>query len=601
MAYNQLTSLDYFEIKNALRDYLRANSEFTDYDFEGSTLGTLLDVLAYNTYYTAFNANMSVNETFLDSATLRDNVVARAKELGYTPRSAVAAAAAVNLNVTLSGVNLPQSVFLKRGNSFLTNVDETVYQYVLLDDVQANVLPDNSINFTDIKIYEGLYISNTYTVPAYTGSYSIILQNQNIDTSSIRINVYESSNSSSFQKFVQSDNILNVGATSPTYFVTEVEDENYKITFGDGIFGKKLIAGQVVEISYLTTNADATNGASVFTYNGLIADVAGNTNFTVAVNGTTTLTKAFGGAGIESIESIKQNAPASFGAQNRAVTTLDYEAIVRRIYPAISDIISYGGEEDNPPEYGKVKVAIKPRELSFLSSYTKNLILQEIKKYAVAAVTPEIVDPSIIFVELNSRVYYDQSSTNLNSNQLKERVISNLTKYIQLSDTEKFGGKFRYSKAISTIDASDKAIKSNLTDIIMRKDFYPALNSSAYYEFCLSNPFDDDIDTQTLVSTGFVVQQYPNNIVYLEDRGSKVVLYRLDSQTGDKIVLNSEQGEIDYVKGDVRLYNLNIIKGSFSDNKIEIRLKPQYNDIIAKRQIYLDVDIEKSSFTLIQE
>jgi hypothetical protein len=601
MAYNQLTSLDYFEIKNALRDYLRANSDFSDYDFEGSTLGTLLDVLAYNTYYTSFNANMSVNETFLDSATLRDNVVARAKELGYTPRSAVAASAAVTLNVTLSGVTLPQSVFLKRGNAFITNVNDTVYQYVLLDDVQANVLPDNSVNVPDIKIYEGLYISNNYTVPAYTGSYSILLQNQNIDTSSIRINVYESSNSSSFEKFVQSDNILNVGASSPTYFVTEVEDENYKITFGDGIFGKKLIAGQVIEISYLTTNADETNGASVFTYNGLITDVAGGSSFNVAVNSVTTLTKAFGGAGVESIESIKMNAPASFGAQNRAVTTLDYEAIVRKIYPAISDIISYGGEEDNPPEFGKVKVAIKPRELSFLSSYTKNLILQEIKKYAVAAVTPEIVDPSIIFVELNSRVYYDQSSTNLNSNQLKERVVTNLAKYVQLSDTEKFGGKFRYSKAISTIDASDKSIRSNLTNIIMRKDFYPALNSSAYYEFCLSNSFDDDIDTQTLVSTGFVVQQYPNFIVYLEDRGSKVVLYRLDSQTGDKIVLNSEQGEIDYVKGDVRLYNLNIIKGSFSDNKIEIRLKPQYNDIVAKRQIYLDVDIEKSSFTLIQE
>jgi hypothetical protein len=601
MAYNQLTSLDYFEIKNALRDYLRANSDFSDYDFEGSTLGTLLDVLAYNTYYTSFNANMSVNETFLDSATLRDNVVARAKELGYTPRSAVAASAAVTLNVTLSGVTLPQSVFLKRGNAFITNVNDTVYQYVLLDDVQANVLPDNSVNVPDIKIYEGLYISNNYTVPAYTGSYSILLQNQNIDTSSIRINVYESSNSSSFEKFVQSDNILNVGASSPTYFVTEVEDENYKITFGDGIFGKKLVAGQVIEISYLTTNADETNGASVFTYNGLITDVAGGSSFNVAVNSVTTLTKAFGGAGVESIESIKMNAPASFGAQNRAVTTLDYEAIVRKIYPAISDIISYGGEEDNPPEFGKVKVAIKPRELSFLSSYTKNLILQEIKKYAVAAVTPEIVDPSIIFVELNSRVYYDQSSTNLNSNQLKERVVTNLAKYVQLSDTEKFGGKFRYSKAISTIDASDKSIRSNLTNIIMRKDFYPALNSSAYYEFCLSNSFDDDIDTQTLVSTGFVVQQYPNFIVYLEDRGSKVVLYRLDSQTGDKIVLNSEQGEIDYVKGDVRLYNLNIIKGSFSDNKIEIRLKPQYNDIVAKRQIYLDVDIEKSSFTLIQE
>lgn len=601
MAYNQLTSLDYFEIRNALRDYLRANSDFSDYDFEGSTLGMLLDVLAYNTYYTSFNANMLVNESFLDSATLRDNVVSLAKQLGYTPRSAVAASCAVNLNVTLTGNNLPQSIFLRRGNAFLTNVNETLYQYVLLDDVQASVLPDNTVNLENLKIYEGTYISNRYTVPAYTGSYSVVLQNSNIDTSTIRINVFESSNSSSFQKFVQSDNILNVGSNSPTYFVTEIEDENYKITFGDGIFGKKLVAGQVIEISYLTTNAAATNGASIFTYNGVITDVAGTGSFTTTVNSVTSLTKAFGGEDIESIDSIKRNAPASFGAQNRAVTSLDYEAIIRRIYPAIADVISYGGEEENPPEYGKVKVAIKPRNLNFLSSYTKGLILQELKKYSVAAITPEIVDPSIIFVELYSRIFYDQSQTNLTSDQIKQKIIANLTNYISLSDTEKFGGKFRYSKSISTIDASDNSVRSNLTDIRMRKDFYPSLNNSAYYEFCFNNPFDDDIDVQTLVSTGFVVQQYPNYIVYIEDRDSKVVLYRLDSQTGDKIILNSEQGEIDYVKGDVRLYDLTIIKGSFLDNKIEIRLKPQYNDIVAKRQVYLDVDIEKSSFTLIQE
>ena len=601
MAYNQLTSLDYFEIRNALRDYLRANSDFSDYDFEGSTLGMLLDVLAYNTYYTSFNANMLVNESFLDSATLRDNVVSLAKQLGYTPRSAVAASSAVNLNVTLTGNNLPQSVFLRRGNAFLTNVNETLYQYVLLDDVQANVLPDNTVNFENLKIYEGTYITNRYTVPAYTGSYSVVLQNSNIDTSTIRVNVFESANSSSFEKFFQSDNILNVGGNSPTYFVTEVEDENYKVTFGDGIFGKKLIAGQVIEISYLTTNAAATNGASVFTYNGVITDVAGTGSFTTTVNSVTSLTKAFGGEDIESIDSIKRNAPASFGAQNRAVTSLDYEAIIRRIYPAIADVISYGGEEENPPEYGKVKVAIKPRNLNFLSSYTKGLILQELKKYSVAAITPEIVDPSIIFVELSSRIFYDQSQTNLTSDQVKQKIIANLTNYINLSDTEKFGGKFRYSKAISTIDASDTSIRSNLTDIRMRKDFYPSLNNSAYYEFCFNNPFDDDIDVQTLVSTGFVVQQYPNFIVYIEDRDSKVVLYRLDPQTGDKIILNAEQGEIDYAKGDVRLYDLRIIKGSFLDNKIEIRLKPQYNDIVAKRQVYLDVDIEKSSFTLIQE
>jgi len=601
MAYNQLTNLDYFDIKNALIDYLRANSTFSDYDFEGSTLSMLLDVLAYNTYYTSFNANMLVNESFLDSATLRDNVVSLAKQLGYTPRSAVAAATAVNLNATLNGTTIPKSVFLKRGNAFITIVDETLYQYVLLDDVQTAVLPNNTVDFQNIKIYEGLYISNRYTVPAYTGAYNVVLQNANIDTSSIRVNVFESATSSSFEKFVQSDNILNVGGQSPTYFVTEVEDENYKLSFGDGIFGKKLIPGQVVEISYLVTNASATNGATVFTYNGVITDVAGGVNFSITVNSVTSLTKAFGGESIESIDSIKRNAPASFGAQNRAVTSLDYEAIIRRVYPATADVISYGGEEENPPEYGKVKISIKPRNLNFLSSYTKSVIIQELKKYSVGAVTPEIVDPSIIFVELISRIFYNQSITNLNSDQIKQRVIANLTNYIRLSDTEKFGGKFKYSKAISTIDASDRSISSNLTDIRMRKDFYPSLNNNAYYEFCFNNPFDDDIDVQTLVSTGFVVQQYPNNIVYIEDRDLKIVLYRLDSQTGDKIVLNSEQGEIDYKKGDIRLYNLNIIKGSFSDNKIEIRLKPLYNDIISKRQVYLDVDIEKSSFTLIQE
>lgn len=601
MAYNQLVSLDYFEIKNALRDYLRANSDFTDYDFEGSTLGVLLDLLAYNTYYTAFNANMSVNECFLDSATLRDNVVARAKELGYSPRSAVSSSSAVTFNATLQGINIPQSVFLKRGNAFLTNVDDVLYQYALLDDVQANVLPDNTVNIENLKIYEGSYISTKHTVSAHTGSYSIKLDNQNIDTSTIRVNVYESASSSTFEKFVVSDNILNVGPTSPTYFITEVEDENYNITFGDGIFGKKVTSNQVIEISYLITNAAATNGAYIFTYNGIISDVSGNTNFTVRVNSITTLTKSFGGTSIESIESIKQNAPASFGAQNRAVTSLDYEAIIRKIYPATSDIITYGGEEENPPEFGKVKISIKPTSLSFLSSYTKSIILQEIKKYSVASVTTEIIDPSIIFIEINSRVYYNQSSTNLTGNQIKEKVISNLTKYISSSNTEKFGGKFRYSKAISTIDSSEKSIRSNLTDVIMRKDFYPSLNNSAYYEFCLNNPFDDDIDTQTITTTGFVTQQYPNYITYLEDQDYKIVLYYLNPQTGDKIILNSNQGDINYKTGDIKIYNLNIIKGSFNDNKIELRIKPQYNDIVAKRQVYLDVDIEKSFFTLIQE
>jgi hypothetical protein len=601
MAYNQLTNLDYSDIKNALRDYLRANSDFSDYDFEGSTLGMLLDVLAYNTYYTAFNANMVVNEAFLDSATVRDNVVALAKQLGYVPRSAVAASAAIDLRLNLSsGTNLPETVFLKRGNAFLSNVNDALYQFVVLDDVQAQVLPDDTAYFPALKVYEGSFVSNRYPVTS-NNQFTVTLNNAGIDTTSIRVNVYESQNSNSFEKFQQSDNILNVGPDSPSYFVNEVEDENYKITFGDGIFGKKLTSGQVVEISYIVTSGDLTNGTSNFTFAGVVTDIAGNTNFAYSVNNLTVLTKAFGGSAIENIDSIKVNAPAMYGTQNRAVTATDYTAIIRRAYPAAADVITYGGEEADPPEYGKVKIAIKPRNLTYLSSYTKNLITSEIKKYSVASVIPELVDASVIFIELTSRVFYDQTTTNQTADAIKGKVIENLSKYIQSSDTEKFGGKFRYSKFISTIDSSDRSIRSNLTNVTMRKDFYPSLNNNAYYELCFNNPFDNDIDTQTLTSTGFVVQQYPNYVVYLEDRGEKIVLYRLDSQTGDKIVLNDSQGLINYAKGEVRVFNLNIIKGTFADNKIEVRLKPQYNDILAKREVFLDVDIDKSSFTLIQE
>lgn len=601
MPYNQLTSLDYFDIKAALRDYLRANSDFSDYDFEGSALGHLLDVLAYNTYYTAFNANMLINETFLDSATLRDNVVSLAKQLGYSPRSTVSSSAAVDLDVTItSDTTLPETVVLKQGTSFLTFVDSGYYQYVILDDVQSSVNSFGIASFDGLKIYEGSFVTNRYAVTS-TKQFTITLNNSGIDTSTIKVKVYENDSSTSSTNYVLSDNLLNVSPTSNVFYVNEVEDENYKIYFGDGIFGRALTPGQVVEVSYVVTNGSLLNGASNFTFNGVITDTSNNTNFNYQASNITVLTKSFGGAEIESIDSIKMNAPAMYGAQNRAVTSTDYASIIRRIYPAIADVISFGGEEADPPEYGKVKICIKPKNYNFLSSYTKRIIIDEIKKYSVASVTPEIVDPSIIFIEANSRIFYNPSETNISSNKLKGEIIRNLEKYLSESSTEKFGGKFRYSKLVSTIDSTNKAIRSNLTDIVMRKDFYPSLNNNTYYEFCFNNPFDDDIDTQTLVSTGFVVQEYPNNVVYIEDRDEKIVLYRLDKQTGTKIILKNNIGSINYSKGEIKIYSLNIIKGTFSDNKIEIRLKPQFNDIIAKREIFLDVDIDKSNFTLIQE
>jgi hypothetical protein len=598
MPYNQLTNLDYFDIRNSLRDYLRANSDFTDYDFEGSVLSNMLDVLAYNTYYTAFNANMVANEVFLDSATLRDNVVAVAKQLGYIPRSYTSPEASVTIDFDISSSSSVSTIVFKRGSGFLTTVDNTLYQYVLQDDVKAPVI-NNSASFNNLRIYEGTIVTNYYTVGSEP--LVIVLDNQGIDTSTIRVNVFESSQSSSFEIYSIADNILTVTPSSKVFFVTEVEDENYRVTFGDGILGSKLTPGQYVEVSYLITAGGLTNSAKAFTFNGILEDENGSTPFTVVNSSITTNNPSFGGASIESLESIKKNAPAMFGTQNRAVTSDDYTSIVRRVYPSVADIYAYGGEESVPPEYGKVKIVIKPTNANFLTSFTKKKIVDEIRKFSVGSVTPEIIDPSIVFIELNSRVFYQSSLTNKTPDSIRSIVIKNIENYIKNSDTEKFGGKFRYSRFVSAIDSSDRSVRSNLTTITMRKDFYPSLNNKAFYELCFNNSFDKDCDDVTLTSTGFVVQQFPNFTSYIEDRDGVVVLYRLDPQTGDKIVLNSSLGKINYDIGEIMLFDLNIIKGTFDDNKIEIRLKPKTNDIMAIREMFLDVDISNSKFTIIQE
>jgi len=600
MPYNQLTNLDYFEIKSALRDYLRANSDFTDYDFEGSALGHIIDLLAYNTYYTAFNANMVANEMFLDSATLRDNVVSLAKQLGYVPRSTVSSSAAVSITLNVSGATIPESITFKKGLAFLTSVNDRLYQYNIIEDITAPVNSENQVVFSDVKIYEGSLITNRYTVTK--DDFAIILTNPGIDVSSINVKVFESSTSSTYEKYVVTDNILNVSPDSAVFYVNEIEDENYRLVFGDGIFGKKLSVNQVVEISYLVCNGSVTNNASIFTFNGvLINSQNGSTAFSTTVNNITTVVKSFGGSDIESIDSIKVNAPAMYGTQNRAVTASDYTSIIRRIYPATADVITYGGEEADPPEYGKVKISIKPKNISSLSSYSKRIIIDELKKYSVGSITPEIVDPSIIFIELNSRVFYSPNQTTLTLDDIKTKVINNIRSYSLSSDTEKFGGKFRYSKFSSVIDNSDRSIRSNLTSIKMRKDFYPSLNNSTYYELCFSNPFEYDAEVPSIVTTGFIVQKYPSYVCYLEDRKGTIVLYRLDTQTNEKIVLNSNQGTVNYIKGEIKINDLTIIQGSFSDNKIELRVNPKYNDILAKREIFLDVDIEKSTITAIQE
>ena len=603
MPYSQLNQLDFGNIKTALKEYMRSQTDFTDYDFEGSALAQLIDVLAYNTYYTAFNTNMVVNEMFLDSATLRDNVVALAKQLGYRPKSATASRAVVSATLRYTSPNAPATALLRRGKAFTALFDNTVYQYCVLDDVRVPV--NNSIAVLEnVEIFSGNIVTDYHTVNTSLRNQRFLLNNLNIDTTSIRVKVFQSAQSTAFELYDYAENILNVDPGSKVFFLTEIEDENYEIKFGDGVFGRKLENGEYVEISYLTTSGPDTNGAKVFSFNGVLEDpnVTSQTlnALSVTLTNLTTVEASAGGENSESLDRIKFNAAKNYATQDRAVTAEDYKAIVRNLYPSVADITAFGGEEDSPPEYGVVKIVVKPKYATALTSYTKKDLETKLKKYSVASVTPKIVDPSILYVEMTSNIYYDTNLTTYKSDKIKSLVIKNIEDYIELSDTEKFNGKFRYSKFTGVIDDSDNSIMSNLTNIEMRKDFYPALNSKFYYEICFKNPIVSD-DEPTIRSTGFTVREYPLDTVYIEDRMGKLVLYKLDSVTGDKQVLNANLGEIDYGTGELRMYDLIIVKGSFNDDKIEIRALPAQNDIVSAREMFLDVDITKSKFTIIQE
>ena len=598
MPYTQVANLDFEDIKVALKDYLRAQSDFTDYDFEGSALSTLIDTLAYNTYYTAFNTNMVVNELFIDSATLRDNVVAIAKQLGYRPKSATSPTAYVSFTVNYTNPTTDTELILKKGTGFIASYDNNVYQYVVLDDVKAQVINDVA-TFTDVAINEGTQLVNTFVVNTALKSQRFILDNQNIDTNTIRVKVYPTGGSFN-EPYLVADNILGVDGTSKVFFLDEIEDERYEILMGDGVLGQKLENNARIEVSYLTTAGPESNGVRTFVFSGVLENPNGvsPSAFTTSITSTTA---SAGGEEIESTSKIKYTAPKAYGTQDRAVTAQDYEAIVRQVYPATSDIIIFGGEDQDPPQYGKVFIALKPKDASYLTSLTKNQIVTELKKYTVASVEPQLIDPSILYVELTSKIYYSRSKTDQTAAQIRDKVIGGVQSYLDTSDTEKFNGKFRYSKMVGVIDDSDKAINSNLTSVTMRKDFYPSLNSTFYYELCFQNEFDVDCDEPVLSSTGFRITEYPNFDVYVEDRDGKIVLYTLDSASGEKVVLDKEVGDIDYVKGELKMYALTIIKGTFFDNRISVRVKPKSNDIKALREVYLDVDVANSSFTAYQE
>ena len=491
-----------------------------------------------------------------------------------------------------------QSHVVTSSSSYKPTFDNVIYNYVVTSSVKAQVI-NGVATFTNVPIREGTVVNNEFVVDTGSTSQRFILDNPNIDTNTIKVTVYPKGGSFN-EPYLLADNILGVNGQSKVFFVDEIEDQRYEILMGDGVLGKKLENGARIDISYLATQGPASNGVRAFVFSGVLE----NENGVSPSSFTTTIVSSVASSGGEEIETtakIKYTAPKAYGTQDRAVTAQDYEAIVRKVYPATSDIIIFGGEDQDPPEYGKVFIVLKPKDASYLTSLTKTQIIADLKKYVVASVEPEIVDPSVLFVEMTSKIYYNSGMTDQTPANIRDKVITAVQTYIDESDTEKFNGKFRYSKFVGVIDDADVSINSNLTSLMMRKDFYPSLNSTFYYEVCFQNAFDEDCDDPVLSSTGFRVTEYPNFDVYVEDRDKKIVLYRLDSVTGEKVVLDSDVGDIDYVKGELKMYALTIIKGSFFDNRISLRVRPLSNDIKAMREVYLDVDVPNSSFTAYKE
>jgi len=609
MALVNFTNLDFDQIKTSLKDYLRANSNFTDYDFEGSNLASIIDVLAYNTYISSYNANMISNEVFIDSATLRENVVALARNIGYTPRSRTAAKAVVSFFVDTTGFTTkPITLTLKKGivaTSAATFGSES-YSFSIPSDITVPVV-DGIATFGDVEIFEGSFLTANFTVTAENPAPPVryILDNPHIDTSTLEVAVRDTEASTSSKKYVFSDTLIEVTDTSCVYFVQEVEDQRYELIFGDGVFGKKLESLNYIDVSYITTNGSDGNGVSSFSFNGRVVD--NNNNLVSAgISVITTVNDSLGGKEIESVESVKRFAPKIYSTFNRAVTASDYEALIPKIYPEAESVSVFGGEELSPPQFGKVFITIKPFYGPFVPDSIKNNIKTLIKKYSVAGIVCEIQDLKFLYVEVDVNAYYNPNLAP-DANAVKTVVTNNITKYADSTELNKYGAKFKYSKFQGIVDNSHDSITSNITKIEIRRDMKPALNQSAEYELCFGNQFYiKRMSGYNIKSSGFTIFGL-SNTVYLSDlpaEGGKtgsLFFFRLQG-TNNPIIVRNNVGTIDYEKGELLLKPVNITGTSKKIQDIsiiEVSACPQSNDVIGLQDLYLQLDVGKSSVDML--
>ena len=608
MAFNQFTNLDFNDIREQIKDYLRANSNFTDFDFEGSNFSILIDTLAYNSYVTAYNTNMAVNESFIDSSTLRENVVSLARNIGYVPRSKKAATARITFGASVNA----RSVVLKKGVVALGGANNANYIFSIPEDITATPNSSGLVTFSNIEILEGNLLKKTFLVNDSQPDAKYILPNSNIDTSTIRVRTI----GTSIEEYSPYTNIFNVDAETRLYLVQEIADERYQILFGDNILGKRPPDGSRIEVTYIETSGEAANGASNFTFSGqLVAKSEGkDRNVTNNISAITTLQAAEQGDEIESIDTIKYLAPRVYASQYRAVTANDYTSLIPFLYPNVESVSAYGGEELDPPQYGKVFITIKPKNGDFLSDVAKNTIKSKLKDYTIAGIRQEFIDLKYLYVEYDSTVSYDPGTVT-STEDLYSRVTNAIVSYSKSTDINSFGGRLKYSKLLRQIDNVDTGITSNITNLVMRRNLVPAYDQLANYELCYANKFHAEVEGFNIRSSGFRISgidgtlfltDVPDTSITIPGRPAQVAPTTGSmsvikfNESNEIITVIEDAGSVDYVKGEIILFPINISSTSLP-NRIEIGVTPESNDIVAKENLYIILDTTGKSVLTLKE
>ena len=612
MPVTKFTNLDFDQIKAQIRSYLRANSNFTDFDFEGSNLSMLIDIMAYNTYISAFNSNMVVNESFLDSATLRENVVSLARNIGYVPRSRKSAQAIINFKFQFNGNS--NTVKLRKGLVCVGAQNNTSFTFSIPEDIIANspidagsnilVNPPRTAIFSDITVFQGTLLKKYFTV---NGSLDqrFILDNPFIDTASIRIFVRKSGSTSGLE-YSKIDNITNVNEKSNVYLIQEIKDEKYELLFGDGFFGKKLDNGDIIEVSYIITDGKAGNDGKYFSYSADAVDDAGNPLSASVTPIITTVQTAKGGGDIEDIESIKYIAPRVYSSQYRAVTAKDYEGIIQSVFPDAESVSVIGGEELDPPEYGTVILSVKPRNSTYLSDFTKVQILERLKSYSIAGINQRIVDLKVLYIELDVTAYHN---SNIFSDQdgLKAQLTDSITNYGKSTNLNAFGGRFKYSDALKVIDETNNAFTSNITTLTIRRDLKPVFNTFTQYELCFGNAFHVNPKGKNIKSTGFTIEGNQNTLYFTDlphedlKTGDLAVIQLSELAADDPPVVVPSAGTVDYVKGEIIINTINITGTSRASGLIEVQAYPESNDIIGLKDLFLQLDMSNSAINIVRD